>query len=100
MTSKHDQAAQRLARKLGADYNRGKGPDVQTENQVTETETVNTIADAARQLSGFKKPVYVQGADAAATQKAVERYGDTTIGVRDPQGKIVRRSTRGQRTKK
>lgn len=94
--NKHDDAAQRLASKLGTEYNRGQGPDVQTKDQVTETETVNTIADAARQLSGFKKPVYVQGADAAATKKALERYGDTTIGVRNQQGRIVKRSTRGK----
>ena len=97
MSSKHDQAAQRLANRLGTEYNRGKGPDVITKDQVTETETVNTVADAARQLSGFKKPVYVQGADAATTKKAVERYGDTTIGVRNPQGTIVKRSTRGKK---
>jgi len=94
MASKHDQAAERLAKQLGTEYNRGQGPDVQTKDQVTETETVDTVADAARQLSGFKKPVYVQGADPAATEKALERYGDTTIGVRNPKGKIVKRSTR------
>lgn len=97
MSSKHDQAAQRLANQLGTEYNRGKGPDVITKDQVTETETVNTIADAARQLSGFQKPAYVQGADPAATEKALEHYGDTTIGVRNPQGKIVKRSTRGKK---
>ena len=94
MATKHDQAAQRLAKKLGTDYNRGQGPDVITDSQATETETSATVGDAARQLRGFKKPVYVQGADKTATDKALEHYGNTTIGVRDSRGKIVRRSTR------
>ncbi len=94
MASKHDQAAERLATTLGTTYNRGQGPDVQTKDQVTETETVNTIPDAARQLRGFNKPVYVQGADPAATKKALERYEKSTIGVRNSQGKIVKQSTR------
>ena len=37
MASKHDQAAERLAKQLGTEYNRGQGPDVQTKDQVTET---------------------------------------------------------------
>ena len=34
-----------------------------------------TVGDAPRQLRGLTKPVYVQGADAAATKKALEHYG-------------------------
>ena len=94
MASKHDQAAQRLAKNLGTDYNKGKGADVITKDQVTETETVNSVGEAGQQLQGYNKPTYVQGADAAATQKALERYKDSTIGVRNQQGKIVKRSTR------
>lgn len=95
--TKHDDAAQRLAKMLGTEYNKGPGPDVVTRDQATEVETANTVGDAARQLRGFTKPVYVQGADAVTTKKALERYEDTTIGVRNPQGKIVRRSTRKRR---
>ena len=94
--SKHDDAAKRLANKLRTQYNPGQGPDVQTNAQVTETETVETIGDAARQLRGFKKSVYVQGADAAATKKALEHYSGTTIGVRNEEGKVVKPSTRGK----
>lgn len=94
MASTHDQAAERLADKLGAEYNRGKGADVITPNQVTETETVNTVGEAGRQLQGYNKPAYVQGADDATTQKALERYKNSSIGVRDPQGNIVKRSSR------
>ncbi len=95
--SKHDDAARRLAKKLGTEYNTGQGPDVITDSQATETETSATVGDAARQLAGFTRPVYVQGADPAATKKALERYEKSTIGVRNSQGKIVKRSTRKRR---
>ena len=94
MASKHDRAAERLARKLRTEYNRGKGPDVITNDQVTETEIVETVGDAGDQLRGYRRAAYVQGADDEATQASLERYAGTTIGVRNPQGKIVKRSTR------
>ena len=73
---------------------RGQGPDVKTSNQVIEVETENTVNDGFRQLSGFRKPVYIAGADAAATKKALEATEGTTVGVMNSQGKIVKRSTR------
>ena len=79
---------------MGTAYTPGQGPDVQTANQAIEVETESTIADAARQLAGFKKPVYVAGATKKATDLALDRYRDSTIGVMDPTGKIVKRSTR------
>lgn len=94
MASKHDKAAECLAKKLGGKYNRGQGPDVNTPSQATEVETVKTVEDGKRQLKGFKKPVYIAGADAEATRKALEATEGTTIGVRDQNGKILRRSTR------
>ncbi len=94
MPSKHDKTAARLARKLGGEYNRGQGPDINTSSQATEVETARTVEDAKRQLRGFKKPVYIAGADAEATKKALEATKGTTIGVRDQSGKILKRSTR------
>ena len=92
--SKHDKTAQGIADKKGVPYNQGQGPDVNTPRQVIEVETSETIEDAARQLQGFKRPVYVAGADDAATQAALEYYKDTTIGVMDPSGSILKSSSR------
>ena len=92
--TKHDETGRRIARKEGADYSKGPGPDVITKSQATEVETSQTVGDAARQLAGFKRPVYVAGADAEATKKAVEHYKGTTIGAKNPQGKVVKPSTR------
>lgn len=94
MASKHDRVASRIAGQQGTDYNRGKGPDVIASKRVIEVETENTIQDGFRQLQGFKKPVYIAGADGAATKKALEKTQGTTVGVMDPNGHVLRRSSR------
>lgn len=97
MASKHDKTANRIARKRGTDYNKGQGPDVETPSMAIEVETASTVADAGRQLSGYKKKVYVAGADAEATKEALDRYADSTIGVMDEKGNIVKPSTRSRK---
>ena len=92
--SKHNRTAQRIADQKGVPYNQGQGPDVKTPRQVIEVETVDTIKDAGRQLQGYRGPVYVAGADDAATEAALEHYDDTTIGVMDSLGNILKSSSR------
>ena len=94
MTSNHDKTAERLARKEGVAYNQGQGPDVNSTRRAIEVETADTARDGLRQLQGFKKPVYIAGANAEATQAALEAAVGTTVGVMNAQGKIVKRSTR------
>lgn len=94
MATIHDETAEYIANQKGTDYNKGQGPDIQTARQVIEVETTDTIGDAARQLQGFNRPVYVAGADDAAVQAALEYYKDTTIGVMDPTGNIKKSSSR------
>ena len=95
--SKHDKVAGKIAQQQGTQYNRGQGADVNSPKRAVEVETTRTIGDAARQLTGYQKPVYVAGADAEATKKALEHYKGTTIGVMNQSGKILKRSTRGRR---
>ncbi len=90
----HDETARRIARRRGGEYNKGQGPDIQLPGMVVEVESDRTVSDAGRQLSGFTRPVYVAGANANATKKALERYKDSTIGVMDQNGNILKRSTR------
>jgi len=94
MPSSHDKVAMRLARKNRVGYNRGQGPDVKAKHRVIEIETANTIRDGFRQLQGYKKPVYIAGADDRATREALRITRNTTIGVMDPYGNILKRSTR------
>lgn len=92
--TKHDHTAEGLAKKFRTSYNRGQGPDINTSQFAIEVETEDTIDDAFRQLQGFQKPVYIAGAGPEATQAALERAKGTTVGVRDPHGTILKRSTR------
>ena len=94
MATKHDTTAKRIAVKKRGRYNRRKGPDIKTRRQVIEVETIHTISDAARQLRGYRGPVYVAGADTAATKAALKYYKGTTIGVMNPYGKILKPSWR------
>ena len=94
MPSNHDKTAARLAEKNGVDYNRGQGPDVNSRSRAIEVETADTVRDGLRQLRGFKRPVYIAGADSEATKAALDAAKGTTVGVMDPQGNILKRSTR------
>ena len=47
-----------------------------------------------RQLQGYNRPVYIAGADKAATDAALKATEGTTVGVMNSQGKVVKRSTR------
>ena len=94
MTSQHDKIATRLARKEGVPYNRGQGPDVNGNRRAIEIETTKTARDGFRQLQGFRKPVYIAGTDAKATEAALKAARGTTVGVMNPQGKVVKPSTR------
>ena len=57
-------------------------------------ETPETVAGAGRQLSGRRGAVYVAGTNRDAVNRALERYRDSTIGVMDNRGNIIKRSTR------
>ena len=96
-SKKHEEAAKLIARQAGTTYNRGKGADVIGSNRVVEVETKSTVSDGPRQLQGYRRPVYIAGADQRATEMALERTKGTTIGVMNPQGKIVRSSSRGRK---
>lgn len=93
--SKHDKVARKIAKRENTEYNRGPGADIQTSRRVIEIETPETIGDAARQLQGYKKPVYVVPTDPKSIPDAIKHYKNTTIGVMRPSGKIVKSSTRG-----
>ena len=87
-------AANRIARKFKAEYIPGPGPDIKCPTCTIAVESVETLPDASRKLSGYKGPVYVAVTRKADLYAAVEKYMHTTIGVMDNQGDIVKKSTR------
>ena len=90
----HKVTANRIAAKFNTDYNDGQGPDIKSNQVTVEVETPESVADAGRQLQGHSGPVFVAGTNKEATEAALERYSDSTIGVMDNQGKILKNSTR------
>lgn len=90
----HKTAANRIARRLGTEYNRGKGADIRTPRAKIEVEPAETISDAIRQLQGYRGRVYIAGTNQKAVDKAIDATAGTTIGVMDNQGNIVKPSIR------
>ncbi len=90
----HASTANRIAKRFKTDYNKGKGADVQTDRIAIEVEMAKTVSDAARQLQGHRKPVYVAGTNQEAVDKALQATERTTIGVMDNRGNVVKKSTR------
>lgn len=90
----HETTANRIARKLGAEYNPGKGVDIKSPQATVEVETPKTVAEAPAQLRGHRGRVYVAASNQAAVDAALAVTEGTTIGVMDNQGNVVKRSTR------
>jgi hypothetical protein len=58
--TKHDQIANRIAKKEGTTYNEGQGLDVRSSKRVIEVATHDgDLKDSMRQLQGFDKPRYL-----------------------------------------
>jgi hypothetical protein len=90
----HNTTANRIAKKYHTEYNKGDGADIKNKNIAVEIETPKTVSEASRQLQGHNKPVYIAGTNKEAVKKAMDAAKNTTIGVMDSKGSIVKRSTR------
>ena len=90
----HKATANRIAKKLNADYNSGKGVDIRSNAKTVEVETPGTVGGALGQLRGHRGPAYIAGTNKTAVEKALEATKGTTVGVMDNQGNIVKSSSR------
>lgn len=90
----HKTTSNRIARKLGVDYNNGEGVDIKSTRATVEVETLETVQDGIQQLQGHRGPVYIAGTNKEAVQRAIEATEGTTVGVMDNQGNIVKSSSR------
>ncbi len=90
----HKTTANRIAKRLGTEYNDGKGADVKGAGITVEVETPDTVNDGPRQLQGYRNEVYIAGTNQKAVEKALEKTDGTTIGVMDNHGNIVKPSSR------
>ena len=95
--SKHDEIANRIARKEKTEYNKGPGPDIQTLKRVIEVATHESdLKDSMRQLQGFKKPRYL-ATTPKMIKKAKEITNGTKVGVMGPTGHIAKRAGGGRK---
>lgn len=90
----HKTTANRIAQKYGVQYNNGEGIDIRSSCATVAVETPDTVAEAPSQLSGYRGPAYIAGTSKDAVEKALATTKETTMGVMDNQGYIVKRSTR------
>ena len=90
----HEAAANRIAQQHSVDYNKGKGPDVKAPHITVEVETQGNVSDGIRQLQGHNGPVYIAGANQQTVDEALSATQNTTVGVMDSRGHIVKPSTR------
>lgn len=94
-TRDHNRIAMNIARRYGARFNTRSNPDIETLDGVIEVESAATVADGFQRLRNFRKPVYIAGTDIDAVTLACKATIGTTVGVMTPDGKIIKRSTRG-----
>ena len=97
MGRSHDQAARRIANKMGGEYDPTRSPDVRgPRGRVEVKSSADEISEALRQLGGGPGPAYIalpkQEHDAAK-----ERLKGLRTGLMDYQGNVTKRSTRKRR---
>ncbi len=92
--SKHDQVAEKLAKKFGTEYKKHKGIDIVTKDRVIEVETTKSgIYQGINQVKRSAKARYIAVND-RNIQNALKSTEGTGIGVMDENGKIVKRARR------
>lgn len=93
--TRHDEVATKLAKKFGTTYNRGPGPDIETNSLAIEVETKESLRrDGLRQLRNIRKRVYIAMTEDKDIPDAMERTKNTTVGVMNTSGGIVKSSSR------
>lgn len=90
----HKATVNRIVQQYGGEYNPEKGADIKTRFGTVEVETEKTVSQAPNQLQGYRGPVYIAGTNKEAIEKALAVTENTTIGVMDNRGNIIKSSTR------
>lgn len=92
--SKHDQIAERLAKKFHTEYKSQKGIDLVLSNKVIEVEVFkSTLDDGVGQVVHSSKARYL-AVPKRSEKAALEKTKGTGIGVMTEYGNIVKKATR------
>lgn len=94
--TKHDEIANKLAKKFGIEYKSDKGIDLVLPNKVIEVETKKSgIIQGIKQVEKSSKARYL-AVNKQNISNALDATGGTGIGVMNPYGKIVKKASRKQ----
>ena len=95
-SKEHEEIAKRIARRQGVQYRaESRGPDIKTPQRVVEVGVdPRRVAEEIRQVIRSRKARYVAGPLDFA-KAALEATRGRGVGVMGPQGKILKRGTRG-----
>lgn len=92
--SKHDEIANRLARKFHTEYKSDKGIDIVASRKVVEVETKKEgILQGIKQVEKSSKPRYL-AVNRPNIKNAIEATEGTGIGVMGPGGTIIKKASR------
>ena len=92
--SKHDEIANKLAKKFGTEYKSDKGIDLVLPNKVIEVETKKaSLAQGIKQVEKSSKPRYL-AVNKINIQNAIKATANTGIGVMKEAGSIVKKASR------
>lgn len=92
--TKHDEIAEKLAKKFNTEYKRTKGIDLVTQDRVIEVETKKDgIYQGIKQVEKSSKPRYL-AVNKINIDNALEATQGTGIGVMGETGKIIKKASR------
>lgn len=92
--SKHDEIAEKLAKKFGTEYKKNKGIDIVTKDKVIEVETKkNALSQGIKQVQNYQKARYL-AVNKINIKNALKATKGSSIGVMRPTGRIVKRAKR------
>ena len=92
--SKHDEIANKLAKKFNTEYKSDKGIDLVLRNKVIEIETKkNSLPQGIRQVVKSQKARYL-AVNKININNALEATKNTGIGVMSETGRIVKKASR------
>ncbi len=88
--TRHDRIAEKIARRVGGEYDPAKGADVVGAGQATEVEVdPGKLKEGISQLQGYRVPRYL-GVPDDLVEEAKEATRGTKVGVRTETGRIVK----------
>ena len=90
----HTATANRIAQVFGVKYNAGEGHDIEFDGMVIEVETTATVEMGIQRLLDAEGRNYVALTNKDGVREALRLVAGTNVGVMDPQGNIVKESSR------